>query len=113
MTGLFLGLAVLLVTAASTGCRREAAASSGGASAAQSAATRTVAVPVDGMICQVCAGGVKSALKEVPGVQNVEVSLEKRSAVIRYEDGRVTFDQLTRAITDLGLKAGVPTPVQQ
>lgn len=112
VTALLLGIATLLVAVAfSTGCRREAASAQ---TASQNhVATQTVAVPVDGMICQVCAGGLKVALKDVPGVRSVEVSLEKRNAVIHYEQGEVTFDQLTRAITDLGLKAGVPTPVRQ
>jgi len=100
------------VAALSTACRREPTASAQAAPQTQ-VATRAVTVPVDGMICQVCAGGVKSALKDIPGVRDVEVSLEKRNAVVHYEDGKVRVDQLTRAITNLGLKAGLPTAVQQ
>ncbi|ODS53758.1 MAG: hypothetical protein ABS36_12555 [Acidobacteria bacterium SCN 69-37] len=72
---------------------------------------RAVAVPVDGMICQVCAGNVKSALRRIQGVAHAEVSLEQRKVVIHYQDGKVSADQLTRAITELGYKAGVPTPL--
>ncbi len=107
-----LGVATLaLVSVTSTACRREVAASPETADGKQ-VATRTVAMPVDGMICQVCAGGLKSVLKAVHGVQNVEVSLQKRNAVIHYEEGTVNVEQLTAAITDLGLKPGVPTPIR-
>lgn len=103
-------LAVIVTTA--TACRREPGASAQTVTE-KTIATRAVAVPVDGMICQVCAGGVKSALEDIPGVRDVEVSLEKRNAVVHFEEGKVHVDQLTRAITNLGLKAGAPTSVQR
>jgi copper chaperone CopZ len=73
---------------------------------------RTVTVPVNGMICMVCAGSVKNALKAVHGVQKAEVDLEKHNATVHYEHGKVSVDQLTRAINQLGYKAGVPVPAQ-
>lgn len=102
---------VLTIAVASTGCKRDTGAS---AQVAQpkGADVRTVTVPVDGMICMVCAGSVKNALKAVHGVQNAEVNLEKRYATVQYENGKVSVEELTRTITQLGYKAGVPTPVQ-
>jgi mercuric transport protein len=75
-------------------------------------AIRTVAVPVDGMICQVCAGTVKSTLRKVDGVRDAEISLEKRNAIIHYDERRVSVDALTRAIKDAGYKPGVPPAIQ-
>jgi copper chaperone CopZ len=103
--------AVFAVLVMSTGCRRDVATSARHAPQAQ-VATRIVAVPVDGMICQVCAGTVKHALESVDGVENAEISLEKRNAVIRYDIGKVTLDQLTRVIKDAGYRPGAPAPVQ-
>lgn len=93
-----------------TGCRRDTQASP--AAVERTAASRTVAVPVSGMICQICAGSVKSALKKVDGVQDAEISLEKRHAVIRYDERTVSVEQLTRAIQRAGFKPGAPTAVQ-
>jgi len=105
----YVGATVFIAgTAVLFGCRRESSVAAKATAPAQQGATKTVAVSVDGMICQVCAGSVKSALKRVPGVQDVEVSLEKRHAVIRYEDGKVGVDQLTRAISNVGFKPGLP-----
>lgn len=105
-----LGVAALLLTlVASTGCQREAEPPRQ-ANETQ-IAKRTIAVPVNGMICQICAGQVKAALKEVRGVRDVEISLENRNAVIRYADGEVSMDEVTRAITELGYKTGAPTPI--
>jgi mercuric ion binding protein len=102
---------LVVVLAAVTACRRDTEATAS-ASAERTVAARTVAVPVDGMICQICAGSVKSALKKVDGVQDAEISLEKRHAVIHFDDRKVSIVQLTRAIKDAGFKPGAPTAVQ-
>ena len=101
---------VLTVAVSSTGCKRDTTASAQ-TGQPKGAEMRTVTVPVDGMICMVCAGSVKNALKAVHGVQNAEVNLAKRDATVQYENGKVSLEELTRTITQLGYKAGVPTPV--
>jgi copper chaperone CopZ len=72
--------------------------------------TKIVRIPVEGMICTVCAGNVKKALKSVPGVQEAEISLERREVVVRYGEGKVLPEQLVSAINQLGYKAGAPVP---
>lgn len=107
------GLAALVVGVAvsSTTCRRDATAPAQ-AAAPNHLEMRTVTVPVNGMICMVCAGSVKNALKALHGVQKAEVDLEKRNVTVQYEHGTVGLDALTRAINELGYKAGVTTPAQ-
>src|SRR6266540_2205952 len=111
--GLSIGalIVVALALSVSIACRREPPAT-GQTGVEKPVAMRTVAVPVEGMICQVCAGTVKSALRKVEGVDGVEISLEKRNAIVHYDERKVSLDQLTRAITDAGYKPGVPTSVQ-
>ena len=110
---LSVGLAILVsAPLAVTACRRDTQAAAS-TSVKPTAAARTVSVPVDGMICQVCAGSVKNALKKVNGVQDAEISLEKRHAVIHYDERKVSVDQLTRAIREAGYKPGLPTAVRQ
>jgi len=108
-----LGLAALAVAIAFvSACQHDATRSTQNTSP-RSTVTQTVAVPVEGMICQICAGRVKSTLKAVHGVDDVEISLEKRNAVIRYDASTVKPDQLARAINELGYKTGPPTPASQ
>lgn len=102
---------VLVIAVSSTACQRDTTASSQTAQPTR-ADVHTVTVPVDGMICMVCAGNVKNALKAVQGVQKAEVDLAKHNVTVQYEHAKVSVDELTRAITQLGYKAGVPTPVQ-
>jgi copper chaperone len=66
------------------------------------AQTKTVRIPIQGMVCTVCAGKVKRALRALDGVQEVEVSLERREARVRYGEGKVSPEQLVAAISKLG-----------
>ncbi len=67
---------------------------------------QTVSIPVEGMSCVSCAARVKRTLKGIEGVQQVEVSLERREAVVRFSPAKVTPERLESAINGLGYKAG-------
>jgi copper chaperone CopZ len=69
---------------------------------------KVVEIPVDGMACVACAASVKSAVKAIPGVVGVEVSLEKRNARVTYFANPLTPDQIVAAIDKLGYAAGTP-----
>lgn len=74
---------------------------------------QTATIPVDGMSCVSCAARVKRTLKKITGVQEVEVSLEHREAVVRYRPDKVTVDRLKSAIDALGYKAGTPRTAER
>ncbi len=69
---------------------------------------RTVTIPVEGMTCAACAGRVRHAVQDIPGVSSVEVDLVGRSARVEYAEGEVTPDQIASAIDALGYTAGAP-----
>lgn len=108
LAGVALAMAVV-----GSACRREPQAGAQTAAAQRAAdqppTMRTIEIPVDGMICQVCAGTVKRALKTIDGVKDAEISLEKRNAVVRYDERKVTLATLTRVIKDAGFRPGEPT----
>jgi copper chaperone CopZ len=70
--------------------------------------TTTVKIPIEGMTCSVCAAKVKKTLKSVEGVQEAEISLERREAWVRYDEANVSPESLVAAINHLGYKAGTP-----
>lgn len=72
------------------------------AGAAASAAERTVTLAVDNMYCDACPYLVKQSLANVPGVENVAVSFEKKTATVTYDDQRTTLAALTGATTVAG-----------
>ena len=59
-------------------------------------------VKVEGMRCQHCVAHVEKALRAVPGVESVEVSLENKQAVVT---GDAADQALLDAVTDAGYQA--------
>lgn len=59
---------------------------------------------VEGMSCQHCKASVEKALKEVPGVADVDVSLEDGFAIVRGSSG---VEQLLKALEEAGYPAEV------
>jgi len=69
---------------------------------AASAAERTVMLAVDNMYCDACPYIVKQSLARLPGVMNVVVSFEKKTATVTYDDEKTTVGALTAATTQAG-----------
>ena len=74
-------------------------------SGAAFAAEQTVTLAVANMSCATCPPTVRKALSAVPGVTKVVVSLEKKSAVVTFDDQKTTVAALLAAPTN----AGYPT----
>ncbi|SRR6266851_4965243 len=66
------------------------------------AATKTVTLDVPGMYCAACPITVKKALNKVQGVSKVDVSLEKKQAVVTFDDAKTDTTALVKATTDAG-----------
>jgi Cu+-exporting ATPase len=65
-------------------------------------------IQVKGMSCKHCVMHVAEALKEVPGVTDVVVSLENGTATVNTSTP-VTSEALAAAITDVGYTPGTIT----
>src|SRR5260370_1442647 len=63
--------------------------------------TRVLTIPVEGMVCLACTARVKSTLKAISGVTEVEVNLAGRVARVEYLEGNVSPQQLVSAINRL------------
>ena len=71
------------------------------------AATSTVTLTVPGMTCAACPITVKMAITKVEGVQKVDVSYEKRTAIVTFDDTKASVQQLTKATEDAGYPSSV------
>jgi copper chaperone len=65
----------------------------------------TVELKVQGMDCQGCVQSVTRMLNGVPGVAQVEVSLEAQRARVTYDPEKSAPAELKRAIERAGYKA--------
>lgn len=57
---------------------------------------------IEGMMCGSCVSSVENALRAVPGVEGVSVSLEDKSALVK---GEVQIDALIQAVKQAGYTA--------
>ena len=67
--------------------------------------TQRLTFPVEGMTCAACVYHVESALKGVPGVRGVAVSLGTERASVDFVPGLASFDDMQRAVEQAGYRA--------
>ena len=72
--------------------------SASGANAAQ----KTVTLAVENMNCATCPYIVKQSLAAVPGVEEVKVSFEKKTAMVTFDDAKTNVEALTDATFETG-----------
>ena len=68
----------------------------------------TTQIKVTGMTCEACAVSVQKSLEKTKGVKHAEVSSEKGSATVTYDDAQANEQQLRDAINKTGFKAEPP-----
>jgi len=61
-----------------------------------------VQLKVVGMTCHHCVMSVSEALEEVPGVEQVEVSLEAEQARVVYDPAMTNLEALSHAVQEVG-----------
>uniref|UniRef100_A0A493T875 P-type Cu(+) transporter n=1 Tax=Anas platyrhynchos platyrhynchos TaxID=8840 RepID=A0A493T875_ANAPP len=69
--------------------------------AAKMGGTATVAVRIEGMHCKSCVRNIEGNISSLPGVQSINVSLERKCAVVRYSPNLITLSALQQAIESL------------
>ena len=73
------------------------------------AAPQTVTLSLPGMTCPVCPITVKHALTKVDGVTKIDVRLERREAIVTFDNAKTTVQALTQATKNAGYAS---TPVE-
>ena len=63
---------------------------------------QTELLRVSGMTCGGCTSSVMRALKAIPGVDGVQVSLSAGEATVRYNEQLTSPDRLKSAVEDAG-----------
>ena len=66
----------------------------------------TIKVYVDGLSCPFCAYGLEKKLKEMDGVTNIEIDVEKAFALLTVKEGKtVTKELIRKSVKDAGFTA--------
>ena len=71
------------------------------------AAPKTVTLNVAGMTCATCPIAVKKALTRMEGVTAVDVSFQKKEAIVTYDDAKVAESALLKATEDAGFSSTI------
>ncbi|MBZ3890612.1 Copper-transporting ATPase 2 [Sciurus carolinensis] len=61
----------------------------------------TLQLGIDGMHCHSCVLNIEKNIGQLPGVQDIQVSLENKTAVVQYDPSQITPVSLKRAIEAL------------
>ncbi len=80
-------------------------AGASGPAVAATAHIQTATFAVANMTCATCPITVKTAMKGVPGVQSVNVSLERKTAVVLFDPSRAKPAAIAAASTAVGFPA--------
>jgi mercuric ion binding protein len=73
--------------------------------AANAGEARNVTIDVKGMHCATCPLTVKVVLKKQPGVDEVKMDAEKKTAQVKFDPAQVSPEQLAKAVTEAGYPA--------
>lgn len=66
--------------------------------------TQTFAI--EGMTCGSCVKSVEQALNQIDGVDNVQVSLGQKQALVDFDERKTTAQAIATAIEDTGFDVG-------
>ena len=60
---------------------------------------------IEGMHCTGCSTRLQKVLNNLDGVEEAEVSLEEKQAMIKYDEDKISIEEIKEVIEDAGFKA--------
>ena len=68
---------------------------------------KNITIKIKGMGCQNCVNAVTESLTELEGISKVNVSLEKESAEVEFDESKINADKMIETIKELEYEASV------
>ena len=68
---------------------------------------KNIIIKIKGMGCQNCVNTVTESLTELDGVNKVNVSLEKESAEVEFDESKINEGKMIEAIKELEYEASI------
>lgn len=63
---------------------------------------QTATIKIKGMTCMGCVNSIKNVLRNVPGITQLEVTLDPAQAIIQFDPENTSLNQLKETIIDAG-----------
>lgn len=67
---------------------------------------KRVVLKIRGMTCGKCPVKIEKALDKIEGIKKARVSYRKHHAVVIYDEGRVTVEEIAKAVAVAGDEPG-------
>ena len=68
---------------------------------------QTTSISIEGMTCMSCVKSIEGTVGTKPGVKKIKVSLEDKEALVEYDPGITTSEDVRGAIEDMGFEAAL------
>ena len=66
---------------------------------------KEINLKIEGMHCAGCSTRLEKVLNNLEGVETAKVSLEEKKATIKYNEEKISVENIKEAIEDAGFKA--------
>ncbi|UJP00645.1 MAG: cation transporter [Nitrosomonas sp.] len=63
---------------------------------------QTAIIKIKGMTCMGCVNSIKNVLRNVPGIAQLEVTLDPAQAIVQFDPTNTSLNQLKETIIDAG-----------
>lgn len=63
---------------------------------------QTATIKIKGMTCMGCVNSIKNVLKNLPGIAQLEVTLDPAQTIVQFDPASTSLNQLKEAIIDAG-----------
>ena len=61
-------------------------------------------IKVEGMTCQHCVQTIMKALKKIPGLNAIDVSLDNKEVKVCFDDKEINLQEITKKIVEVGFE---------
>ena len=62
---------------------------------------------IKGMSCNHCVANVEKAINGLEGIDKVKINLKKEQGTVKFDDSKVSADQIASAVTEAGYETEV------
>ncbi len=61
-------------------------------------------IKVEGMTCHHCTQTITEALREIPGLNSINVNLDKKEVDVKFDGNETSLQEITKKIIELGFE---------
>lgn len=66
---------------------------------------KEIKLKIEGMHCTGCSNRLEKVLNNIEGVTSAQVNFDEKSAIVNFDEGKVTIEEIKENIEDAGFTA--------